>query len=116
VRVLDTALPSAMTSSDKMLSRITILLFILVAGLLTVFGYYASSICITVILAVFLAILFDPVVVILAKLHLPRSVAAAGIVLSGMSLDGLLGYVLYAKAMNFAEELSSIRIEGTGNH
>ena len=88
-----------------MLSRITILLFILVVGLLTVFGYYASSICITVILAGFLSILFDPVVVLLEKLHLPRSVAAAGIVFAGMSLVGLLGYVLYGKAMTFAEEL-----------
>jgi predicted PurR-regulated permease PerM len=88
-----------------MLSRITILLLILVAGLLTVFGYYASSICITVILAGFLAILFDPMVVILEKLHLPRSVAAAGIVLAGMGLIGLLGYVLYGRAMSFAEEL-----------
>ena len=44
-------------------------------------------------------------VVILEKLHLPRSVAAAGIVLAGMSLVGLLGYVLYGKAMSFAEEL-----------
>ena len=101
----ETALPFSTPSSDKMLSRITIPLFILVAGLLTVFGYYASSICITVILAGFLAILFDPVVVILEKLHLPRSIAAAGIVLAGMSLVGLLGYVLYGKAMSFAEEL-----------
>ena len=86
-------------------SRIAILLFILVAGLLTVFGYYASSICITVVLAGFLAILFDPVVVTLEKLHLPRGVAAAGIVLAGMSLIGLLGYALYGRAMSFAEEL-----------
>jgi predicted PurR-regulated permease PerM len=105
VGMVETSLPFSMPPSDKMLSRITILLFILVAGLLTVFGYYASSICITVILAGFLAILFDPVVVILEKLHLPRSVAAAGIVLAGMSLVGLLGYVLYGKAMTFAEEL-----------
>ncbi len=103
--MVETALPFSTLPSDKMLSRITILLFILVAGLLTVFGYYASSICITVILAGFLAILFDPVVVILEKMHLPRSVAAAGIVLAGMSLVGLLGYVLYGKAMSFAEEL-----------
>ena len=103
--MVETALPFSTPPSDKMLSRITILLFILVAGLLTVFGYYASSICITVILAGFLAILFDPLVVILEKLHLPRSVAAAGIVLAGMSLVGLLGYVLYGKAMSFAEEL-----------
>src|ERR1019366_5628875 len=40
--------PSSISSSDKLLSRIAILLFILVAGLLTVFGYYGSSICITV--------------------------------------------------------------------
>ena len=105
VGMVETALPFSTLPSDKLLSRIAILLFILVAGLLTVFGYYASSICITVILAGFLAILFDPVVVILEKLHLPRSVAAAGIVLAGMSLVGLLGYVLYGKAMTFAEEL-----------
>jgi predicted PurR-regulated permease PerM len=105
VRVMEMALPTATQSSDKLLSRIAILLFVLVVGLLTVFGYYASSICITIILAGFLAILFDPVVVTLEKLHLPRSVAAAGIVLAGMSLIGLLGYVLYGRATSFAEEL-----------
>ena len=105
MRVLEMAPPSSAPPSDKLLSRIAILLFILVAGLLTVFGFYASSICITVILAGFLAILFDPVVVIPEKLHLPRSVAAAGIVFAGMSLVGLLGYVFYGKAVTFAEEL-----------
>jgi len=94
VRVVDVALPSSTSSSDTLLRRIATLLFILVAGLLTVFGYYASSICITVVLAGFLAILFDPVVVILEKLHLPRGVAAAGIVLAGMGLIGLLAYAL----------------------
>ena len=96
--------PSSISSSDKLLSRIAILLFILVAGLLTVFGY-ASSICITVVLAGFLAILFDPLVVILERLHMPRSAAAAGIVLAGIALIGLLGYALYGRAMSFAEEL-----------
>src|ERR1035437_7625516 len=105
VGVVETALPFSTPPSYKMLSRITILLFILVAGFLTGVRYYASSICITRIPAGVLAILFDPVVIILEKLHLPRSVAAAGIVLAGMSLVGLLGYVLYGKAMSFAEEL-----------
>jgi predicted PurR-regulated permease PerM len=106
-RVLEVemALSSPASPSDLLLRRIAILLFILVAGLLTVFGYYASSICITVVLAGFLAILFDPLVVTLEKLHLPRSVAAAGIVLAGMSLIGLLGYELYGRATSFAEEL-----------
>jgi hypothetical protein len=44
------------------------------------------------------------VVVALEKLHLPRS-SAAGIVLAGMSLIGLLGNVLYGGATSFAEEL-----------
>src|SRR5580658_3061565 len=69
VRVVEMAPPTATSSSDKLLRTIAALLFVLVAGVLTVFAYYASSICITVILAGFLAILFDPVVVILEKLH-----------------------------------------------
>jgi predicted PurR-regulated permease PerM len=105
VRVLEMALPSSASPSDMLLRRIATLLLILVAGLLTVFGYYASSICITVLLAGFLAILFAPLVVTLEKLHLPRGVAAAGIVLASMGLIGLLGHVLYGKAVTFAEEL-----------
>jgi predicted PurR-regulated permease PerM len=105
VRLQEMAPPSSISSSDKLLSRIAILLFILVVGVLTVFGYYASSICITVVLAGFLAILFDPLVVKLERLHMPRSVAAAGIVLAGIGLIALLGYVLYGRAMSFAEEL-----------
>src|SRR5512141_2818203 len=99
VSMPEMATSSSALSSDKLLSRITILLFVLVVGVLTVFGYYASSICITVVLAGFLAILFDPLVVKLERLHLPRSVAAAAIVLTGMGLFGLLGYELYGKAI-----------------
>jgi predicted PurR-regulated permease PerM len=104
-RVVEEAPPPSTSPSGTLLPKIAILLLILVAGLLTVFAYFASSICITVVLAGFLAILFDPVVVALEKLHLPRSVAAAGIVLAGMSLIALFGYVLYGKATSFAEEL-----------
>ena len=105
VHEIDLALTSSTSSSEKLLRRIASLLFILVAGLLTVFGYYASSLCITVVLAAFLAILIDPVVVLLEKLHLPRSVAAATVVLAGMSLIGLLGYGLYGKTIGFVEEI-----------
>jgi len=105
VGLVEMALPSSTAPSDMLLRRISTLLFILVAGLLTVFGYYASSICITVILAAFLAILFDPVVVKLEKLHLPRGVAAAVVVLAGMGLISLLGHALYGRAVTFAEEL-----------
>jgi len=105
VRVVEMTRPSSTSPSDGLLRRMATLLFILVAGLLTVFGYYASSLCITVVLAAFLAILFDPVVVELEKLHLPRGVAAAAVVLAGMGLIGLLGHELYGRAITFAEEL-----------
>jgi predicted PurR-regulated permease PerM len=105
VRGAETTRPSSTSISDVLLRRIASLLAILVAGLLTVFGYYASSICITVVLAGFLAILFDPIVVLLEKLHLPRSLAAAAIVLAGMGLIGLLGHELYGRVLTFAEEI-----------
>jgi predicted PurR-regulated permease PerM len=105
VQVGEIAPPSSLSTSDRLLRRIATLLFLLVAGMLTVFGYYASSICITVVLAAFLAILFDPVVVRLEKLRLPRGVAAAIVVLAGMGLIGLLCHELYGRAMGFAEEL-----------
>jgi len=41
----------------------------------------------------------------LERLHIPRSLAAASIVLAGIGLIGLLGYALYERAMSFAEEL-----------
>jgi predicted PurR-regulated permease PerM len=103
--IADLVQPSDTSPPNKLLRRIATLLVILVAGMLTVFGYYASSICITVILAGFLAILFDPIVVKLEKLHLPRSLAAAVIVLTGMGLVGLLGHELYGRSMTFAEDL-----------
>ncbi|HYW37281.1 MAG TPA: AI-2E family transporter [Terriglobales bacterium] len=105
VGAVEMAPPSSASPSDMLLRRIAILLFILVAGLLTVFGYYASSICITVILAAFLAILIDPVVVTLEKLRLPRGLAAAVVVLAGMGLIALLGHALYGRAVAFTEEL-----------
>jgi predicted PurR-regulated permease PerM len=109
------ALPSSTSPSDRVLRRIAILLFLLVAGMLTVFGYYASSICITVVLAAFLAILFDPLVVKLQKLRLPRGVAAAVVVLGAMGLIGLLGHELYGRAVTFAEELPVLYLEDSAN-
>lgn len=43
VREVEIALPSSTSPSDNLLRRIATLILILVAGLLTVFGYYASQ-------------------------------------------------------------------------
>ncbi len=105
-RVIETAVAApAPTASEVLLRRIATLLFILVAGVVAVFSYFASSICITVVLSAFLAILFDPVVVQLERLRLPRGVCAAAVVLAGIGLIGLLGYELYGKAADLSGEL-----------
>ncbi len=97
--------------SEGILGRIASLLFILVAGLLTVFAYYASSLCITVILAAFLAILVDPLVVTLEKLRIPRSVGAAVVVLAFIALIGVLGRDLYGRGTSFAEQFPAYTLK-----
>jgi predicted PurR-regulated permease PerM len=105
VEVVEPARPFHTSTSEELLRRIATLLFVLVAGLLTVFAYYASSLCITVVLAAFLAILVDPLVVMLEKLRLPRSAAAGVVVLAFITLIGLLGHDLYGRGTSFVEEL-----------
>ena len=65
VDVIETARMSRTSTSEELLRRIATLLFMLVTGLLTVFACYASWLCITVVLAAFLAILVDTLVVML---------------------------------------------------
>src|SRR6185295_14266449 len=51
--------------------------------LLIAFCFFASSICIAVVLASFLALLADPAVQFLERMRLPRPLAAGLIVLAG---------------------------------
>src|ERR1700747_390550 len=73
----------------------------ILALLILAFCFFASSICITVILAAFLSILVDPVVRALQKLRIPRFFAAGLIVLTGVLACGFLIYKLYAKLKGF---------------
>ncbi|MGB2626327.1 MAG: AI-2E family transporter, partial [Candidatus Acidiferrum sp.] len=109
--VVETAGSYPTSTSEGLLRRIATLLFLLVAGLLTVFAYYASSLCITVILAAFLAILVDPLVVILEKLRIPRSVGAAVVVLAFIALIGLVGRDLYGRGTSFAEQFPAYTLK-----
>ena len=108
--------PSSTSSPDKLLSRIAILLFILVAGLLTVFGYYASSICITVVLAGFLAILFDPLAVKLERLRIPRSLSRGEYCTRRHRADRPAGLCAVRKSDELCRRNSSLRFEDAANH
>ena len=72
--------------------------------LIVAFCFFASSICITVILAAFLSILVDPAVHALERLWIPRFFAAGLIVLTGVLTFGFLIYQSYDKLADFSDE------------
>jgi predicted PurR-regulated permease PerM len=75
--------------------------------LILAFCFFASSICITVILAAFLAIFVDPAVRALEKLWIPRFIAAGLIVLTGVLACGFVIYELYDKLTDFSDDFPS---------
>jgi predicted PurR-regulated permease PerM len=84
----------------QLVRRLTIILVLL--GL--AFCYFASSVCIAVILAAFLSILVDPFVRALEKIWIPRFFGAGLIVLAGVAVIGLLVYVSYGKLTDFSDK------------
>ena len=77
----------------------------MVIVLAVTFFYFASSLCITILLAAFLAILAEPLVALLERLHLLRSVSAALVIMLGMVLVGATLYVFYDRGTAFIDAL-----------
>ena len=92
-------------SRDRLLGRITALLWVVVIALAVIFFYFASSFWITLLLAGFLVILVEPLVALLERLHLPRSASAALVVVLGMILVSATIYAFYNKAADFVDTL-----------
>jgi predicted PurR-regulated permease PerM len=90
---------------DRLLGRITALLWVVVIAVTVTFFYFASSFWITLLLAGFLAILVEPLVARLERLHLPRSAAAALVIVVGMILVSAAIYSFYNKASDFVDTL-----------
>src|SRR5260370_18678214 len=77
---------------------------IIALGIVFAFLYWASSIVMTLLLAVLLAYFLDPVVNVLAKLHIPRSIGALFALLAMTSIGVGLGYLLVIRADQFAAD------------
>jgi predicted PurR-regulated permease PerM len=88
----------------RTLSRITFLLGFVVVAIAFAFCFFASSLCISVLLAAFLAILADPIVSRLEHWHLSRPVSAALVVFAGVLVLAAVGYLSYAKIDQFVED------------
>jgi predicted PurR-regulated permease PerM len=89
----------------RLLSRIAWLLGIIVFILALVFCFFASSFCITFLLAAFLAILLDPIVTALENWYFPRSASAGILITTGLLLFCSLAYASYSRVSNIVETI-----------
>ncbi len=87
----------ARTPRSRFLRRISGLLWVVVVALIIAFCYFASSFCITIILATFLSILVDPLVSRLERFRVPRVASAVLIILGGMLALAMLAYASYGR-------------------
>ena len=90
---------------NGLLSQAVLLLWILALSLILAFCFFASSLCITVLLASFLAILVDPLITRLERLHISRTLSAAIVIFLGTILIGTLTYVSYKQVSEQIDEL-----------
>ena len=84
--------------------QILILMWVMVLAIVVAFFFFASSICITLTVSIFLAVLLEPIISFLQRWHLPRSLSSGLILSVGMVLIGFLLYVSYNKGVVFAEK------------
>jgi predicted PurR-regulated permease PerM len=93
--------PSDMAVMRKAVQRLTVILLLL--GL--AFCYFASSVCIAIILATFLSILVDPLVRALERIWIPRYFGAGLVVLAGVAAIGILAYFSYGKLTDVSDDI-----------
>jgi predicted PurR-regulated permease PerM len=102
-----TLLNPGVDPEQQWLKQIALFLGLIFGTIVLAFCFFASSLCITIVLSAFLAILADPLVVRVAKIGLGRVLASGFVVLCFMLLAGTLTYVLYKRAYAFADEFPS---------
>jgi predicted PurR-regulated permease PerM len=94
-----------MDTQPRPLVRVVALLWVVVIAIIVAFGFFASSLCITFLLAGFLAILLDPIPTFFQRWHIPRVLSTAILVVSGMLLFGGAIYASYGRASVLMDEI-----------
>lgn len=82
---------------------------IIAAGILIAFCYWASSVLVTLLVAVLLAYFLDPVVNWLESLHVPRGLGALVVVLLTILALFVAGYALVVRVDQFGADWDSYR-------
>ena len=89
------------TEDIKITSRPNSSQRIIALGIVFAFLYWASSVVMTLLLAVLFAYFLDTVVEVLEKVHIPRALGALVVLLAVMSIIGGLGYLMIDRADQF---------------
>ncbi len=85
--------------------RIVGLLWVVVIAIVVAFAYFASSLCITFLLAGFLALLLDPIPTYLEKLRVPRLISTALLIIAGIVGIGAAVRASYSRINDLIENL-----------
>src|ERR1700680_4439928 len=93
--------PVMQTDDIKITSRSNFSQRIIALGIVFAFLFWASSVVMTLLLAVLLAYFLDPVVEVLEKVHVPRALGALFVLLAVTSIVGGLGYLIVDRADQF---------------
>lgn len=81
---------------------------IIAAAIVFICAYYASTVLITLIVSILIAFVLDPAVSLLERIRVPRWLGSALMVLIALSLVYLLIYLVYDRAVAFAEDLPAL--------
>lgn len=103
IAMLDSA--EVRSEPPRTLRRVAALLWVVVIAIVVFFAFFASSLCITFLLAGFLAILVDPIPTYFERWQVPRVLSAAVLVCSGMLALGLIVYGSYGKASTLIDDI-----------
>jgi predicted PurR-regulated permease PerM len=86
-------------------SQVALPLWVVAILLFIAFCYFASSLCITVVLASFLAIVVDPLIVQIERLRIPRVVSVTVVIIAGTALIGTAMYGSYRQISTALDQL-----------
>jgi len=82
---------------------------IIAAGIVIAFCYWASSVLVTLLVAVLMAYLLDPVVSMLERIRVPRALGSLIVVLVTLALIALLGWTLIERVDQFGADWPKYR-------
>ena len=77
---------------------------IIAGAIVFAFLYFASDVVITLLLAVLLAYFLDPVVGVLQRIHIPRTLGALVVLLGVTAMFAGLGYLVVVRANQFLDD------------